>query len=79
MEEVKDQMDNIREILGNATIAYTNMDVNINEKKIAQNIFELLEENRDNIEKANNIDVKNNNGFKLNFDIFQKLSFNHAK
>lgn len=67
-------MDNIREILGNATMAYTNMDANIDGKKVAKNIFELLDENKDSIEKANKIDVKNNNGFKINFDIFQKLN-----
>ena len=67
-------MDNIREILGNATMAYTNMDANIDGKKVAQNIFELLDENKESIEKANKIDVKNNNGFKLNFDMFQKLN-----
>lgn len=66
-------MDKIREILGNATMAYTNMDANIDGKKIAQNIFELLEEDKESIEKANEIDVKNDNGFKINFDIFQKL------
>lgn len=66
-------MDNIREILGNATMAYTNMDANIDGKKIVQSIFELLEESKESIEKANNIDVKNSNGFKINFDIFQKL------
>lgn len=71
-------MDNIREILGNATMAYTNMDANIDAnidgKKVAQNIFELLDENKESIEKANKIDVKNNNGFKINFDMFQKLN-----
>ena len=51
-------MDNIREILGNATMAYTNMDANIDGKKVAQNIFELLDENKESIEKANKIDVK---------------------
>ena len=66
-------MDTIREILGNATMAHTNMDVNIDGKKIVQNIFELLEENKENIEQANKIDVKNGNGFKINFDMFQKL------
>lgn len=73
MKEVKDNMDNIREILGNATMAYANMDINIDEKKIVQNIFELLEESKESIEKANKIDVKNGNGFKINFYIFQKL------
>ena len=67
-------MDNIREILGNATMAYTNMDPNIEGKKVAQNIFELLDENKESIEKANKIDIKNNNGFKINFDMFQKLN-----
>ena len=67
-------MDNIREILGNATMAYTNMDANIDGKKVAQNIFELLDENKESIEKANKIDVKSNNGFKINFDMFQKIN-----
>lgn len=66
-------MDNIREILGNATMAYTNMDINIDGKKVSQNIFELLDESKESIEKANKIDVKNGNGFKINFDMFQKL------
>ena len=66
-------MDTIRKILGNATMAHTNMDVNIDGKKIVRNIFELIEENKENIEKANKIDVKNGNGFKINFDMFQKL------
>lgn len=66
-------MDNIRKILGNATMAYSNMNINIDGKKVAQNIFELLNENKENIEKANKIDVKNNNGFEINFDIFNKL------
>lgn len=67
-------MDNIREILGNATMAYTNMDANVDGRKVVQNIFELLDENKESIEKANKIDVKNNNGFKINFDMFQKLN-----
>lgn len=66
-------MDNIRETLGNATMAYTNMNADIDGKKITQNIFELLEESKDIIEKANKIDVKNDNGFKINFDMFQKI------
>ncbi len=74
MKEVKDNMDNIRQILGNAKMAYTNMDVNIDGKKIVQNIFELLEEDKESIERANKIDVENDNGFKLNFDMFQKIN-----
>ena len=67
-------MDNIREILGNATMAYTNMDRNIDGKKVVQNIFEILKESKESVEKANKIDVKNNNGFKINFDMLQKLN-----
>ena len=55
-------------------MAYTNMDANINGKKVAQSILKLLDENKENIEKANKIDIKNNNGFKINFDMFQKLN-----
>lgn len=69
-------MNEVRKILGNATMAYTNMDINIDGKKITQNIFELLEENRSNIEKANNIDVANGNGFKIDFEIINKMKKN---
>lgn len=67
-------MNNMRKILGNATMAYTSMDINIDGKKVAQNIFELLDKSKESIEKANKIDIKNNNGFKINFDIVQKLN-----
>ena len=76
MKEVKGKMNEVRKILGNATMAYTNMDINIDGKKITQNIFELLEENRNNIEKANNIDVANENGFKIDFEIINKMKKN---
>lgn len=67
-------MNNIREILGNAIMAHTNMDFNIDGMEVVKNIFELLEENKENIDKANKIDVKNHNGFKLNFSMLQKLN-----
>lgn len=67
-------MNNIREILGNAIMAHTNMDFNIDGRKVVKNIFELLEENKEDIDKANKIDVKNHNGFKLNFSMLQKLN-----
>ena len=67
-------MDNIREILGNATMAHTYMDIKIEGKKVVQKIFDLLKEDKESIKKANDIDIKNNNGFKINFDIFQKLN-----
>ena len=67
-------MNNIREILGNAIMAHTNMDFNIDGRKVVKNILELLEENKEDIDKANKIDVKNHNGFKLNFSMLQKLN-----
>ncbi len=73
MKEVKDNMDNITEVLRNATMAHTNMEINIDGKKIAKKIFELLQESKNIIEKANKIDIKNGNGFKINFNMFQKL------
>lgn len=66
-------MDTIREKLGNATMAYTNMDCNIDGKVVVENIFELLDESKGMIEKANKIDVKNNNGFILNYDMFKEI------
>lgn len=76
MKGVKDNMDEIRETLGNAIMAYTNMNVNLDGKKIVQNIFELLEENKSNIEKANNIDITNGNGFKIDFEVINKIKKN---
>ena len=67
-------MNNIREILGNAIMAHTNMDFNIDGREVVKNILELLEENKEDIDKANKIDVKNHNGFKLNFSMLQKLN-----
>ena len=69
-------MSNIREILGNAKMAYTNMDMNIDGKKVVQNIFDLLNEDKEGIEKANEIDIKNNNGFKINFEMINKIKHN---
>ena len=66
-------MNNIRDILGNATMAHTNMNIDINSKNIVQNILDLLEENRENIDNANKIDVKNNNGFKIDFEMIYKI------
>lgn len=66
-------MDNIREILGNATMSYTNMDMNVDAKKIVSSIFDLIQEDAESIKKANEIDVKNNNGFALDFEIINIL------
>ena len=66
-------MDNFIKILGNAKMAYTNMNINIDSSLIVKNIFDLLEENKENILKANKIDVKNNNGFKLDVEKIDKI------
>ena len=63
MRGAKYNMDNIRDILGNATMAYTTMDKNIDSQKVVKSIFDLLQEDRNSVEKANEIDIKNNNGF----------------
>lgn len=66
-------MENIREILGNATMAHTNMDIKIDTKPIVKSIFDLLEECMDKIEMANKIDVQNNNGFELDGEMFKRV------
>lgn len=66
-------MHDIREILGNATMAHTHMNIKTDTKKVVKNIFEIIDENREGIEKANEIDIKNNNGFKLDFEIINKI------
>lgn len=66
-------MDNIREILCNATMAYTNMDINVDGNKIVQNILSLIQEDKKNIKEANTIDVKNNNGFEIDFQMIDKI------
>ena len=63
----------IRNTLGNATMAQNNMSIEVDGKKIVKSIFELLEENRTGIEKANGIDVKNSNGFKIDFEVLKNL------
>lgn len=63
----------IREILGNATMAHTNMDIKIDAKLIVKSLFDLLEESKENIKMANEIDVKNNNGFEFDIEMFEIL------
>ena len=65
-------MDN-RTILGNATIAYMDMDDNIDVSQVIKDIFIKLMDAKDDIIKANKIDIKNNNGFKLDFDFIKDI------
>ena len=66
-------MSEIREKLGIAKIAFTNMDINIDAKKVISSIFDIIEEDKENIIKANEIDVKNDNGFGLDFNIIHRI------
>lgn len=66
-------MSEIVNVLGNATMAHTNMNYDIDAKKIVESVFKIIEEDKENIIKANQIDIKNNNGFKIDFDKIQLL------
>ena len=66
-------MENIREILGNATMAHTTMDTSVNEKNVVKSILDILKEAQNDIEKVNEIDVKNKNGFKIDFQMFEVI------
>lgn len=72
-------MSEIRDILGNATMAYTKMDKEINGKNVVKSIYDLLNEDKDNIIKANKIDVKNGNGFLIDFEFLEKIYQNISK
>ena len=61
-------MDEIRNVLNNATMAHTNMNIKSDTKAIVSSFFNLLNEYMDGLLKVNEIDVKNNNGF--GFDIY---------
>lgn len=79
MKEVRYKLDDFRKILGNAKMAYMTINPDIDCKNVVKSIFELLEENFDNIKRANEIDIKNNNGFKIELNLFQQLKNNILK
>ena len=60
-------------------MAYMTINPDIDCKNVVKSIFELLEENFDNIKRANEIDIKNNNGFKIELNLFQQLKNNILK
>ena len=61
---------NNRTILGNATMAHVNlMDINIDTKQLVKDIFIKINEAKEDILKANMIDIRNNNGFEIDFNI----------
>ena len=65
-------MDN-RTILGNATMAYMDMNDNIDVSQVIKDAFIKLMDAKDDIIKANKIDIKNNNGFKLDFNFIKDI------
>lgn len=65
-------MDN-RTILGNANMAYMDMNDNVDVSQVIKDIFIKLMDAKDDIIKANKIDIKNNNGFKLDFDFIKDI------
>ena len=50
-------MQNIREMLSDAVLAHSMMDITLNGKKVVDTIFELLDESKDSLIEANKIDV----------------------
>ena len=60
---------NNRTILGNATMAHVNMNVNIDVKQVVKDIFIEINEAKDDIIKANMIDIRNSNAFEIDFNI----------
>ena len=61
---------NNRTILGNATMAHVNlMDINIDTKQLVKDIFIKIYEAKEDIIKASMIDIRNNNGFEIDFNI----------
>ncbi len=61
---------NNRTILGNATMAHVNfIDINIDTKQLVKDIFIKINEAKEDIIKANMIDIRNNNGFEIDFNI----------
>ena len=50
-------------------MAHVNMNVNIDVKQVVKDIFIEINEAKDDIMKANMIDIRNNNGFEIDFNI----------
>ena len=72
------QDNNINEIMSNAlTVNKDTLSKNI--KDIINQIKNVIEANKDNIENASSIDKNNDNGFILNFDIVNNIFSNIEK
>ncbi len=66
-------MEDVRELLNNSIMAREKMDINIDAKNIVKQWFEQIEKNKDSIKSINNIDVRNDNGIILDFDIINAM------
>ncbi len=66
-------MINIRQLLNNSIMAREKMDLNLDAKNIVKQWFEQIDKNKDAIIKINSIDVRNDNGFTLDFDIINAM------
>ena len=72
------QDNDINVIITNALqVDKTNLDRNI--KSIIVQIKKALEDNKETIEQANNIDIKNNNGFVLDLNVINNIFSNLEK
>ena len=66
-------MSEISEVLANSKKAYTSMNKSVDTKNVVRDVLNIIFEDKDGIEEANSIDVKNENGFKIDFNIIEKL------
>ncbi len=72
------QDNNINEIISNALLVNKDL-LSKNIKPIITQIKKAIEINKEDIEQANNIDKKNNNGFILDFNIINNIFTNLEK
>jgi len=75
VKEVRDNMDSKenRKILGNSIMAHTNMPIEIDTKSTVDYIFNIIFESEKTIKAANELDIKNNNGYEIDFSIINKI------
>lgn len=66
------EQDDVNKIINNALLANRNNKYNY-EKELVLNFSRTIRENINLLDQANMIDIKNNNGFKLDKDIFDRI------
>ncbi len=70
--------DNIDTVISNALLV-KKYNLNKKVKDIINSIKESIMNNKDNFNEASNIDIKNNNGFNMDFDIIERIFNNIEK